>query len=104
MRAWLVAAWPAARSLACRRRLTSSAAYLQLAQRKAAGPRFAAAALSDEPTITPISSTDGEVVEVTQRLNAEELAALGTFSAAEELPPKAQNWPWLTAPCVPAPG
>ena len=85
-------------------RLSSSSVCLQLAQRKAAGPRFAAAALSDEPTITPISSIDGEVVEVTQRLNPEELAALGTFSAAEELPPKAQNWPWLTAPCDPALG
>ena len=77
--------------------LSGTVSKLQLAQRKAAAPRFAAAALSDEPTITPISSVDGQV-EVTQRLNPEELAALGTFSAAEELPPKAQNWPWLTAP------
>jgi hypothetical protein len=67
----------------------------QLAQRKARAPRFAAAALADEPTITPLS--EGQV-EVTQRLNADELAALGSLSLAEELPPKAQNWPWLTAP------
>ena len=67
----------------------------QLAQRKARAPRFAAAALADEPTITPLS--EGQV-EVTQRLNADELAALGSLSSTEELPPKAQNWPWLTAP------
>ena len=74
-----------------------SPAILQLAQRKATAPRFAAAALSDEPTVTPLGGRDGQT-EVTQRLNADELAALGSLAAAEELPPKAQNWPWLTAP------
>ena len=75
-------------------------AAVQMAQRKARAPRFAAAALADEPTITPLS--EGQV-EVTQRLNADELAALGSLSSTEDLPPKAQNWPWLTAPCVLAP-
>ena len=61
---------------------------LQMAQRHASAPKFAARAFGDEPVQLPVQQQQSHQQQQGEEAQAEE---------TEALPPKASTWPWQRA-------